>query len=525
MNDNVNIASKVVEIAEHTTYLELTSRICYYTEANLNNDAIVYDDTSLDKAKTLINMPVQAKYRVNANGDPTLGGHEMVKHKDGSIEFKTNSIGTHTDVYIQEDSVEINGETKTLPCLFAKYRIWKRYENVVAAVRRLFSLGKLYGSWEINVYKYTFENGLKKIEDYEFLSNCLLGYEFSYPSYGENAVALEMAQVDNDQLLIAEALSQDLILMKGQSDKQLYKDNEINDTEIKEDNMAKLDNKNTNAAENIETPTDMHTDNHVAEINPAETNTNKNENKVDNKTEENVAQLTVWDTRRRIADACTKRIGKWCYIAYMFPNEKIVWCEYDGAETELDYVKFTYEVNENDEITVSEPEYVKLTVSIAEVNSKIAELNKNLNTAKAELELKNEAITKASEKIQSLNAQVSELTPYKDQVEAADKKRIENEIAEEKKVLREKMLKGNLFTEKDIAEEKITKLIEARNEAAINKLIADKFVASFDNETNDGTTVTNTNANSNKENIATASLFSDEIETDATSIMKKVLFN
>jgi hypothetical protein len=90
LNDNVNIASKVVEIAEHTTYLELTSRICYYTEANLNNDAIVYDDTSLDKAKTLINMPVQAKYRVNANGDPTLGGHEMVKHKDGSIEFKTN---------------------------------------------------------------------------------------------------------------------------------------------------------------------------------------------------------------------------------------------------------------------------------------------------------------------------------------------------------------------------------------------------------------------------------------------------
>ena len=502
---------EVVNIAEHTTYLELTSRVCYYDEPNLNNDMLPYDDTTEEKAKTLVNMPVQAKYKVSPTGEPTFSGHEMVKKKDGTVDFKTSSIGTHTEVYIENDNVDVNGTIKNLPCLFAKYRIWKRYKNVVAAVQRLFDLGKLYSSWEINTYQYVYDRGIRKVTDYEFLANCLLGYEYAYPSYGTSANAISMAEMNNDnpQLMIAEALSQDLI--------------EENDNKEENTEMAKKN--EPSVAEDVtkvSTPTDTDTTTTATE------NTNSVEQKedtaeVDNKdTVTDSAQLTTYDLRKKITDACRAKIDKYCWVSYMFPNEKEVWCEYEGAETELDYAKFTYEVGEGDVITVSDPEYVKLTVSVAEINSKVTSLEKEIETAKAELDIKNDAITKASEKIQELNVQISELTPYKEQVEAAEQKRIEAEIAEDKERLKAKMLKGNLFTEAEIAEKNIADLIEARNESAINSLIADKFVASFDDKENSGEPDVSEKVETE---TATASLETDEDTTDARSFMRSILLN
>ena len=502
---------EVINIAEHTTYLELTSRVCYYDEPNLNNDMLPYDDTTEEKAKTLVNMPVQAKYKVSPTGEPTFSGHEMVKKKDGTVDFKTSSIGTHTEVYIENDNVDVNGTIKNLPCLFAKYRIWKRYKNVVAAVQRLFDLGKLYSSWEINTYQYVYDRGIRKVTDYEFLANCLLGYEYAYPSYGTSANAISMAEMNNDnpQLMIAEALSQDLI--------------EENDNKEENTEMAKKN--EPSVAEDVtkvSTPTDTDTTTTATE------NTNSVEQKedtaeVDNKdTVTDSAQLTTYDLRKKITDACRAKIDKYCWVSYMFPNEKEVWCEYEGAETELDYAKFTYEVGEGDVITVSDPEYVKLTVSVAEINSKVTSLEKEIETAKAELDIKNDAITKASEKIQELNVQISELTPYKEQVEAAEQKRIEAEIAEDKERLKAKMLKGNLFTETEIAEKNIADLIEARNESAINSLIADKFVASFDDKENSGEPDVSEKVETE---TATASLETDEDTTDARSFMRSILLN
>lgn len=235
------------------------------------------------------------------------------------------------------------------------------------------------------------------------------------------------------------------------------------------------------------------------------------------------AQLTVWDLKTRVGEACRKKLGKWCWVSFMFPNEKEVWCEYDGAESELDYVKFTYEVADDDTVTVSEPEYVKLTVSIAEVNTKISELEKEIQTVKAELDIKNDAITKASETIQTLNTQISELTPYKEQVEVAERKKIEEQIAAEKEALKNKLLKGNLFTEAEIAEKEIQDLIEARDVSAINSLIADKFVASFDVDHKDE----NVEMVSTAETVvtATANLESEDTETDVRSFMSKILSN
>lgn len=511
INKSINMTAEIVDVAEHSTYLDLTSRICYYDAPNLNGDMLPYDDTTLSKAETLISMPVQAKYRVNTNGEPSLGGHEMVKKRDGTIEFKTQSIGVHTNIEIRNDNVILNnGEIKELPCLFASYRIWKRYPNYVAAIKRLFENNMLYGSWEINTYKYEYDNGIRKITDYEFFANTLLG-ELNPPSYGTNATALSMAQLNDDsQLLVAEALAQDL----------------IDENENKEDNTVMLKRNNSDVTENVadvKTPTNTDSVANEATNASLEKQATISGEVGANESTTQTAQLTDWDLRDRVRAACRAKLGQWCYVSYHFPLNKEVWCEYDNAESELDYVRFTYEVVDDDTITVSEPEYVKLTVSIAEVNTKISELEKKIQTVKAELDIKNDAITKASETIQTLNTQISELTPYKEQVEVAERKKIEEQITAEKEALKNKLLKGNLFTEAEIAEKEIQDLIEARDVSAINSLIADKFVASFDVDHKNE----NVETVSTAETIvtATANLESEDTETDVRSFMSKILSN
>lgn len=508
-NKSIITYGQVIDIAEHTTYLELTSRVCYYDAPNLNNDMLLYDENAERIATSLVNMPVQARYRVSPTGAPTFGSHEMHKTKDGKVTFGTVSIGTHIKTWIEKDNVTINdGSIKELPCLFATYRLWKRYPNMIAAAKRLYDEGKLYNSWEMNTYQYVYDNGIRKLTDYEFLADTLLGYEYSYPSYGTSANAISMAEMntDNPVLMIAEALSQD-IMRQGL------------DIENKEENQEMANKNESVIAEDVT---------QVSSTNAATTTVlEKTEGVISNADTENkepvtnLAQLTVRDLRRKISEAIRqKNKNDYFYITFMFPNEKEVWCEYESAETELDYMKFTYEVND-DVVSVSDGEKVRLTVSIAEVNTKIASLEKEVETVKAELEIKNDAITKASEKIQELNVQISELTPFKEQVEAAEQKRIEAEIAEDKERLKAKLLKGNLFTETEIAEKNIADLIEARNESAINSLIADKFVASFDVKEHEVPAT----AETKELETATASLESDDEETDVRSFMSKILFN
>lgn len=317
-----------------------------------------------------------------------------------------------------------------------------------------------------------------------------------------------MAQINDNQLMIAEALSQDLL-----------DENNISDNDEEENLLAKK-NESSPAVENIIASASPDT-----QADSMDNTTSTAEENNENTPTPDSAQLTVWDLKTRVNEACRKKLGKWCWASFMFPNEKEVWCEYDGAESELDYVKFTYEVADDDTVTVSEPEYVKLTVSIAEVNTKISELEREIQTVKAELDIKNDAITKASETIQNLNTQISELTPYKEQAEVAERKKIEEQITAEKEALKNKLLKGNLFSEEDIAEKQIQDLIEARDVSAINSLIADKFVASFDVVEKGDTSETVTTAEMVTTATATANLESEDTDTDVRSFMGKILFN
>lgn len=464
--ENILLSSEVVEISESNTYLELTSRICYYDDTN-SNGVLLPSNEAEDKAQTLVNMPVQAKYRTNIAGMPTFSGHEMLKDENGNISFGTQSIGTHTEVYIENANVDVRGVIKNLPCLYAKYRIWKRYENVVAAVRRLFSIEKLFGSWEIVISSYEYKDGIKRVTDYEFLANTLLGYEYAKPSYGVDAKALSLSTDTSDGLMVAEALSQDII------SQGLDKENEA-----KEDNDLQKNNATQIASED----------------NVNETSTESNAIVNDNEKTE-ISQLTDWDLREKVRKACRDKIDKWCWPSFHFPVEKEVWCEYDGRETELDYLRFTYEV-ENDEVTVSDPEPVKLVVSPKVVNTTIAELNTKI----AE---KDDAIIKSGEEIIKLKAEVSNLTPFKEKFEKAEQEKVAAELQEKKDTLVSSVTKSGLITKEEIEKsEELKGYVDTLDDKSLKAVLAERYIDSLNN----------------KETIVSESLHADETKATVASV-------
>lgn len=493
--ENICLASEIVEISESKTYLELTSRICYYDDTN-SNGVLLPSDNAEEKAQTLLNMPVQAKYRTNILGLPTFSGHEMYKDENGNVTFGTESIGTHTEVYIENADVDVRGTIKNLPCLYAKYRIWKRYENMVAAVRRLFSLGKLFGSWEITVSSYEFKDGIKRVTDYEFLANTLLGYEYASPSYGIDAKAISLSSDENDSLLVAEALSQD-ILSQGLDTKNQAKEENI----LQDKNVTQIANENVEGT--VVTP-DAQT-----------TNTSTENNAVENKNETEISQLTEYDLRKKIREACRAKLDKWCWISFHFPVDQEVWLEVDGRESELDFVRMTYTV-ENDTITVSEPENVKLTVSIAEVNAKIAELEGQVST-------KDEAIIKSGEEITKLKTEISELTPFKEKFEKAEQERIANELQEKKDALVSSVTKSGLITKEEIeSSEDLKGYVDNLDEKSLKAILADRYIASL----NENTTEVSETQTQSETQTETASTNLDGLEDeplDVKSIMKSYL--
>ena len=118
---------------------------------------------------------------------------------------------------------------------------------------------------------------------------------------------------------------------------------------------------------------------------------------------------------------------------------------------------------------------------------------------------------------------LNELDEQKQNIEVkkAEQEKIEAEIAEEKESLKKNLLKGGLFTEEEIAKAEIAELIEARDKTAINSLIAEKYIASFDKEETD--VAEDVETEESNPMTATASLETDDVNESASSFMTKFL--
>ena len=514
--EKICFSSKAIDIAENDLYLEITNRLCYYDDKNLNNVMLPYkgfEESALENAKSLINMPVQAKYRKINNMDD-LGSHEMHVLPNGEVEFLTESIGTHISIEIKDDTVTtVSGDTKTLPCLFAKCRIWKRNSNMISAVKRLYeSDGGLNSSWEISTSEYEYKSGVKILKDYAFLANTFLG-STTTPAYNGTSKAISLSSLSEDELLVAEALSLDL------SENQTGTFDINNEPEKEENNLKKDKNvvlSSENSAEAVSTNTENVSD-AATDVNNAESNTAVAEVKEDKKdvTDDNTSTetsaLTSYDLRVRISKACRDKYDDWCWVAYLFPEEHEVWCEYDG-ESELDYLKFTYTV-ENDVLTVSEPVKVSLTVSVKDINTTISEYEKTI----AE---KDDLIVKASSEITSLKSENTELSQYKEKFTQMEQEKVATELAQKKEDLIASVVKSGQITREEIEKsEEFSGYVENLDKKSLMAIVGERLSASVDKKNE---AEVETSETKNDVHVA-SNLNTDDEVVDGATIMRNFL--
>ena len=471
------LTSSTIELSEdeeNSQFLTLVNRICYYDEPNLNS-VLLPSDTAEECAQSLIDMPVYAKCRTNADGEPTFGSHEVALDADGELFFDTTPIGVHTAVEIKDDTVDVNGKLETLPCLFATQKIWKRNKNAVAAIKRLFAEGKLHNSWEISSYEYSFADGVKTITGYEFEGNTFLGYEFADPAYGKDAKVVSLSQTD--ELMVAEALSRDLIDQKSSKEDETLKKNKTS-AQVEPQVDPQVDPQATEPAvepaqvapvEPTVEPAQAEPQNiEPAQAEPAEPQPAEPETMSEPQPEEPaepqpeepqgepvVASLTDWDIQRKIDEGARGLIDGWYWVAYLFPEDHKALLRVEGGD-ELSYVQVSYVVNDDDTVTVSDPVDVKLSVSVSEINSKVAELT--------------DTIASLNQKVNDLTAEVETLTPYR---EAAQK--AEHDAAEAK--LRAYAENSKQFTEEELQSEEMTKIFSELDESALKMMIADRVVS------------------------------------------------
>lgn len=531
--ETICLSSKTIDIAENDLYLELTNRMCYFDDKNLNNVLLPYkgvEEKALECAKSLINMPVQAKYKKIAGKDD-LGSHEMHINPDGEVIFDTESIGTHVDVWIEETEVTtVSGEVKKLPCLYAKKRIWKRNKNFINAIKRLYeSESGLGSSWEIQTLEYTFKDGVKTLTDYVFLSDCLLG-STTTPAYNGTSKAISLSSLTEQELMVAEALSQDIISQGLDNNNQEKEDNILN----KDENITLSADENVEeVTETEEVTVEESTETENSEDTSEEKGKDDDDNDDkddDNEVEDNedgeckkkkasasiesteTSALTEYDLRVKITQACREKFRDWCWVSFMFPEERVVWCTYDG-DSELDYLKFTYTV-ENDEVSVSDPEKVTLTVSVKDINSTVSEYEKTI----AE---KDDLIVKASSEITSLKSENTELSQYKEKFTQMEQEKVAAELAQKKEDLIASVIKSGQITREEIeASEEFSGYVDNLDKKSLMAIVGERLSASVDNKTDE-----NIETSKSKSDVHVASNLNNEDDevVDKASIMRNFL--
>ena len=478
MNDKFVFTSSVVDLAEEQDYLTLRNKVCFFNDRNLNGVQLDYDTSTEEKCKTLINMPVVAKYRRIDNQDD-LGGHE-VKVVDGKVKFGTATIGVVTGIEIVVEEVETtNGIVKSLPVLYADERVWTRNENCTKAIRRLYSEEKLHSSWEVKTSEYNFKDNVKHLVDYSFLSNCLLGTR-SYPAYGKKgAVVTDISETSNEyeylaaESLLGEALALDLESASASNINQLDDTNrkegpsmDVNENTVVETSEEEVveETVETNEVEDTAT-TEANKENNdgvaeVSEGDPVEESTTEDaEAEAEEAENENSSMKTDSDIRQMLEEAVARETiddEYWYSVSLVFPEEHVVLC-HAWRMPALNFLKFNYEIS-GDDVTLSAKENIELIVSPLNINS--------------EIESKNNALAEA-------NSRIEELSKCKEELDKIKAKQASDERAEAVNKLHEYVVKSGRFTDEEIASEEVQKAINDLNKAWIKAEIADRLVASM----------------------------------------------
>ena len=496
---------------------------------SLNRDGIE------DWLATLKNKPLVGKIKMKYDGTYDFTGHNMklvnkideYGNKYQEVEFDTDAFGTFFDVSIET----INDQE----VIVASCEIWKRFTKACEIIVSRIKDGTLHTSWEIAIEKshQGIVDGLmtKIIDVGRFIGHCLLGKQVS-PAYDSSGL-LEIASTNYD-VEFAEALSQDIIsqgLDKNNQEKEeniLKKDENItlsaddNVEEVTETEEATVEESTATETSENTTETENSEDTSEEKDKDDDDNDDKDDDNEDGECKKKKASastestetsaLTSYDLRRKLSEECRKKVDDWCWVTYLFPEEKEVWCEYDG-DSELDYLKFTYTV-ENDEVSVSDPVKVTLTVSVKDINSTVSEYEKTI----AE---KDDLIVKASSEITSLKSENTELSQYKEKFTQMEQEKVAAELAQKKEDLIASVIKSGQITREEIeASEEFSGYVDNLDKKSLMAIVGERLSASVDNKTDE-----NIETSESKSDVHVASNLNNEDDevVDKASIMRNFL--
>lgn len=458
-------------------------------------------NTIVNWMNTLVNKPLVGKLTSSYSGESDFTGHNLktvVKEDEEgnrykTTEFDTQAFGVFTDVGIEKiDDDE---------CIVASCDIWKRFPKACEVIMKRIEDGVLNTSWEIGISEShkVMENGIpvKIIDNGTFLGHCLLGKNVT-PAY-DCSRALEIAEADeqpDDEL--SNAYAQDVSLfeninsdekeeasLKKKKDSieaevvttEVSVENEADETTPESDSASSPDNV-TEASASTDEGEDEEEDKGKDSESSDEPNDDSEEEKEDEEDAETSeasseaeqeaevsAMLTNTDLMDGIQVALeAKKIYGW--IEFNFPLDKTVWvkeCTNPKANA-LDYLVFTYEVDAEGNVILSEPMPATLAVEFKNINTRFAELTN--------------AIAEANSKLNEKDEEIASLLPYKEQIERAEAERLAAEKAEKVKALRKYAIESKLISEAEVSEGgELADMVNELNESGIKTIIAERYMA------------------------------------------------
>jgi hypothetical protein len=458
------------EITEHPDHYLAKFVICDFS---VNGNQVALNRETIESwMSTLVGNPLVGKLVVAPKGELDFSGHNMKvvtrKDADGN-EYKTAEFDTDAFGSFQSVGIEKIDDTDFI---VASCKIWKRYPKACATILRRIESGTLNTSWEIDVLKA--HKGIvggrmaKIIDDGVFTAHCLLGANVE-PAY-KCSKLLEVAETDFG-LELANAYIEDTKEIsniesneKEAKNLKLNKNKETQTAQI--ENPTEIEQAEQTATESTTEPTtpaepDVQTSEEGGETPPPTEPETGTEPAGEHEPAPETSSLTGRDLYMKLEDAVSK-ISSDYYMTDMFPEDHTIWCKKCGYMNELDYIMFPYTV-EGDEVSLGEPQNITLTVSISDVNTKIAELNNTIASLNTEL--------------QSAKEKVASLAPYKDQAEKAEAEKAAAELAQKKEDLRQYALSSKMITEAEVSEGgNYASLIENLDETGIKSVIAERCV-------------------------------------------------
>lgn len=403
--ENIILSSTPIEVSEFANHKEATFLISVLDEYNLNN-VLIRKEEGEKYHNTIVGYPILAYLKYDKDGKPEdFGGHELrTKYNKESKEieyyFATFPIGSVTDSWIEER--EVYGYEGKKNVILIKAKLWKsRFPEYFKVFDKLWKDGNILSSWEISVFESEKTTKGKILKVFEFIGNCLLGSKVTGAVKG--AGVLEVASNDDINYELSNALLLDI-------QKQATENSETGKDKVNEGGEEMPKNGNAQAS---------------------------------------LTENDIYSKVKRAINSVDE--NKYFYVSMVYPYEYRAIAHTWERASEEDFVEFTYSVNSDDTISIVSQKDVKLKfIPVEEIETQVSKLQEKLSSTEKEVAEAGKSITQLIKEKEDLEAQIAELTPFKEKVEQLEAAEKERQLVEKTEELKSFALEDELITSEEL---------------------------------------------------------------------------